>query len=59
MFNSFVGFVLLLCLLRTRNCGFHLQHCIIQIIEGALKILIGNKNAKVLKRNTSSRFVYL
>ena len=45
--NSFVVFALLLCLLRTRNCGFHLQHRIIQIIEGALKILIGNKNAKV------------
>ena len=33
-------FALLLCPLCTRNCGFYLQHRIIQIIEGAFKILI-------------------
>ena len=35
----FVFFVL-------ENCGFDLLHCIIKIIEGAFKILIGNKMPK-------------
>ena len=39
-------------------CGFHLSHPIIQIIEGALKILIGNKMPKYEREILRSMFVY-